>query len=179
MIRRCSENDFDAIFQIINEAAVVYKGVIPADRWHEPYMPREHLIEEIEAGVVFWGYEAEGNLEAVMGFQDVLDVSLIRHAYVRSDQQKRGLGGKLFSFLRRQTGRPMLVGTWSAARWAIRFYEKQGFRQVAEEEKNRLLKKYWNIPERQVETSVVLADERWLKGHGKSLQEETHQEGGA
>ncbi len=168
MIRRCGEGDFETIFEIINDAARVYKGVIPGDRWHDPYMPREHLKEEIAAGVVFWGYEDNGRLEAVMGFQDVLDVSLVRHAYVRSEKQNLGMGRRLFSFLRRQADRPMLVGTWAAARWAIRFYENQGFRLVTEEEKNRLLKKYWNIPERQVETSVVLADERWVKEHGKT-----------
>jgi len=176
MIRRCSEKDFDMIFEIINDAAQVYKGVIPEDRWHEPYMPREYLRNEIGDGVVFWGFEEEGRLEAVMGFQEVLDVSLIRHAYVRSGKQKRGVGGKLFSFLRRQTDRPMLVGTWAAAVWAIRFYEKQGFRLVTEDEKNRLLKKYWNIPERQVETSVVLADERWSKEQRERLNHQERKE---
>jgi len=160
MIRCCSEGDFDAIFEIINDAAQVYRGVIPEDRWHEPYMSREHLEDEIEAGVVFWGYEDGGKLAAVMGIQHVLDVSLIRHAYVRREKQNRGMGRRLFSFLRKQTDRPMLVGTWASARWAIRFYEKQGFRLVTEEEKNRLLKTYWNIPERQVETSVVLAEKQ-------------------
>jgi len=168
MIRRCGANDFDAIFEIINDAARAYRGVIPEDRWHEPYMSREHLKEEIEAGVVFWGWEEE-NLAAVMGFQDVLDVSLIRHAYVRSKKQGQGLGSRLFAFLREQTDRPMLVGTWAAALWAIRFYEKQGFRMVTEEEKNCLLKKYWNIPERQVETSVVLADRRWMTASGEKV----------
>ncbi len=165
MIRRCSESDFDTMFEIINDAARVYKGVIPEDRWHDPYMPREHLKNEIEAGVVFWGYEDEGKLAAVMGIQDILDVSLIRHAYVRREKQNLGMGGRLFSFLREQTDRPMLVGTWASARWAIRFYEKQGFRQVTEEEKNRLLKKYWNIPERQIETSVVLAEKQLFSGN--------------
>jgi GNAT superfamily N-acetyltransferase len=167
MIRRCGEGDFDAIFEIINDAAQAYRGVIPEDRWHEPYMSREHLREEIGAGVVFWGWEEKGLLAAVMGFQNVLDVSLIRHAYVRSKKQGQGLGRRLMAFLREQADRPMLVGTWASARWAVRFYEKQGFRLVTEDEKNCLLKKYWNIPERQVETSVVLADERWLTEHGK------------
>ena len=165
MIRRCSEGDFETIFEIINDAARVYKGVIPEDRWHDPYMSREHLKEEIEAGVVFWGYEDEGTLAAVMGIQSVLDVSLIRHAYVRTEKQNLGMGRRLFSFLREQTDRPMLVGTWASARWAIRFYEKQGFRLVTEEEKNRLLKKYWNIPERQIETSVVLAEKQRFSGN--------------
>jgi len=165
MIRRCSEGDFETIFEIINDAARVYKGVIPEDRWHDPYMSREHLKEEIEAGVVFWGYEDEGTLAAVMGIQSVLNVSLIRHAYVRTEKQNLGMGRRLFSFLREQTDHPMLVGTWASARWAIRFYEKQGFRQVTEEEKDRLLKKYWNIPERQIETSVVLAEKQRFSGN--------------
>lgn len=171
MIRRCGEVDFDTIFEIINDAARVYKGAIPEDRWHDPYMSREHLKDEIEAGVEFWGCEDGGKLTAVMGIQNVLDVSLIRHAYVQREKQNLGLGGRLFSFLRKQTDRPMLVGTWAAARWAIRFYEKQGFRLVTEEEKNRLLKKYWNIPERQVETSVVLADQRRFSG-GREREDE-------
>jgi N-acetylglutamate synthase-like GNAT family acetyltransferase len=162
MIRPCKSNDFETIYEIVNDAAVAYKGVIPADRWHEPYMPREELQHEIDAGVRFWGYEENGDLVGVMGIQDVQDVTLIRHAYVRTTQRRKGIGGKLLSHLLTQTERPILIGTWTAATWAIRFYEKHGFRLVSVEEKNRLLKKYWSIPERQVETSVVLVEERRL-----------------
>jgi N-acetylglutamate synthase-like GNAT family acetyltransferase len=158
MIRQCEVDDFENIYEIVNDAAVAYKGVIPADRWHEPYMGREELQYEIDAGVRFWGYEEGGKLIGVMGIQDVQDVTLIRHAYVRTTQRRKGIGSKLLSHLLTLTERPILIGTWAAATWAIRFYEKHGFRLVSEEEKNRFLKKYWSIPERQVETSVVLVE---------------------
>jgi N-acetylglutamate synthase-like GNAT family acetyltransferase len=161
MIRKCDDSDFDAIYQIINEAAEVYKGIIPADRWKEPYMPRDELRHEIDADVQFWGYEEDGELLGVMGIQDVLDVTLIRHAYVRTAEQNKGIGGKLLAHLRTLTSRPILLGTWADATWAIRFYEKHGFRLVTPEEKDRLLKKYWSIPDRQIETSVVLVEENW------------------
>jgi GNAT superfamily N-acetyltransferase len=161
MIRTCAASDFDAIWQIVNDGARAYKGVIPADRWTEPYMSREKLQHEIDAGVAFWGYVDEGGLAGVMGLQDVQDVTLIRHAYVRTASRNQGIGGKLLSHLRTITARPVLIGTWAAAVWAIGFYEKHGFRVVDPDEKNRLLKKYWNIPDRQVETSVVLADQKW------------------
>lgn len=157
MIRRCSEPDFEAIYQIVNDAAIAYKGIIPADRWREPYMPRAELRHEIDAGVCFWGIVDEGQLAGVMGIQDVLDVTLIRHAYVRSALRGRGIGGRLLEHLVTLTERPLLIGTWAAATWAIRFYERHGFRLVSAEEKDRLLRKYWSIPERQVETSVVMA----------------------
>ena len=163
MIRKCDDSDFETMYQIINEAAQVYKGIIPADRWKEPYMPREELEDEIEAGVLFWAYEEDGELLGVMGIQDVLDVTLIRHAYVRTAQQNKGVGGKLLSQLRTLTSRPILLGTWADATWAIRFYEKHGFHLVTPEEKDRLLKKYWKIPDRQIETSVVLAEESWIE----------------
>jgi N-acetylglutamate synthase-like GNAT family acetyltransferase len=162
MIRTCNDADFETISTIINEAAEAYRGIIPPDRWHEPYMPPEELRREIESGVRFWGYEEEGELIGVMGIQDVQDVTLIRHAYVRTARRSKGIGGKLLADLREKSARPILMGTWAAAIWAIRFYEKHGFRLVTPEEKDRLLKKYWSIPERQVETSVVLADERWF-----------------
>lgn len=158
VIRRCDDRDFETIYTIINDAAEAYKGVIPADRWHEPYMPKEALCREIESGVRFWGYEQDGVLVGVMGIQDVKDVTLIRHAYVRTVDRGKGIGGKLLGELQRLTTRPILIGTWAAADWAIRFYERHGFRRVTAEEKDRLLKKYWSIPARQVETSVVLAD---------------------
>jgi N-acetylglutamate synthase-like GNAT family acetyltransferase len=158
MIRPCGPNDFEAIYEIVNDAAQAYKGVIPADRWHEPYMPREELQHEIDDGVRFWGYEENGELVGVMGIQHVQDVTLVRHAYVRTARQGQGIGGRLLAHLRTLTDRPVLIGTWAAATWAIRFYEKHGFRLVSEEEKNRLLRKYWSISARQVETSVVLAE---------------------
>ena len=162
MIRSCIDADFDNICAIINEAAEAYRGVIPADRWDEPYMPDEDLHKEIQSGVWFWGYEEGGELLGVMGIQDLQDVTLIRHAYVRTAQRSKGIGGKLLAELRKLTARPVLIGTWAAATWAIRFYEKHGFTMVTPEEKDRLLKKYWSIPERQIETSVVLGDERWF-----------------
>ena len=161
MIRRCDERDFEVIWTIINDGARAYKGVIPADRWTEPYMSREKLQHEIDEGVVFWGYEEAGNLTGVMGIQPVQDVTLIRHAYVRTTSQKRGIGAKLLLHLLELAGGPVLIGTWADAVWAIRFYQKHGFQVVSPQQKDRLLKKYWSIPERQVETSVVLADSTW------------------
>jgi GNAT superfamily N-acetyltransferase len=161
MIRRCDDRDFDSVWAIINDGAQAYRGTIPADRWTEPYMSREKLQHEIDDGVVFWGYQENGTLMAVMGIQHVRDVTLIRHAYVRTGSQKQGVGSKLLSHLRELTKDPVLIGTWADAVWAIRFYERHGFRMVSDEDKDRLLKKYWNIPERQVETSAVLADAQW------------------
>ena len=161
MLRPCDKNDFDRIYSIVNDAAIAYKGVIPEDRWKEPYMSRDELQHEIDQDVLFWGYEIDGEIVGVMGIQHVQDVTLIRHAYVRTANQKLGIGEKLLSELRRLTDRPILIGTWAAADWAIRFYEKHGFHRVSETEKNHLLEKYWSIPKRQVETSVVLADRAW------------------
>jgi len=158
----CVNSEFEQIYAIINEAAQAYRGVIPPDRWKEPYMSRDELQHEISAGVNFWGYEEDGNLVGVMGIQQVQDVMLIRHSYVRTARQHRGVGEKLLSFLRLQTTHPILVGTWAEAVWAIRFYEQHGFRVVSREDKDRLLKKYWSVPNRQIETSVVLADEKWF-----------------
>ena len=160
-IEACTPADVPVIFQIINDAAQAYKGIIPADRWHEPYMPMADLEAEIAKGVRFYGYRDGGELIGVMGIQEVKDVTLIRHAYVRTKSRNQGLGRALLAHLNRLSGRPVLIGTWKAAVWAIRFYEKNGFRVVGEEEKNRLLRTYWTIPERQVEESVVLVDARW------------------
>ena len=160
MIRQCNHNDFEAICTIINDAAEAYKGIIPEDRWKVPYLSKGELQREIDAGVVFWGLEESGTLIGVMGIQDVKDVTLIRHSYVRTANQGEGIASRLLSELREKTGRPILIGTWADAVWAIRFYEKHGFRLVSSEEKDRLLKTYWSIPERQIETSVVLADQR-------------------
>ena len=162
MIRLCTNADFDTILAIINDAAQAYCGVIPADCFQVPYMPEEYLRHEIEGGVRFFGWEEGDKLVGVMGIQDVQDVTLIRHAYVRTANRNGGIGGKLLGELRKLTARPVLIGTWAAAIWAVRFYEKHGFRMVTPEEKDRLLKKYWSISERQVETSVVLAEEKWF-----------------
>jgi GNAT superfamily N-acetyltransferase len=162
MIRQCRDTDQPAVFSIINEAAAAYKGKIPPDRWHEPYMPLDEFKSEISKGVDFWGHYGAGELSGVMGIQNVKDVTLIRHAYVRPGMQKRGIGTELIRHLKQLTVRPLLVGTWKAAVWAIAFYEKNGFALVTEGAKNDLLKRYWTIPERQVETSVVLADGKWL-----------------
>jgi GNAT superfamily N-acetyltransferase len=163
MMRRCDERDFELIWAIINDGAKAYKGIIPADRWTEPYMSCEELRRQIDEGVVFWGYDESGTLAAVMGIQQVQDVTLIRHAYVRTSSQNRGIGTQLLSHLRGLTSDPVLIGTWADAVWAIQFYEKHGFQLVGPREKDRLLRKYWTIPERQVETSVVLADPKWRK----------------
>jgi GNAT superfamily N-acetyltransferase len=156
-IRRCRDDERAVILQIVNAAAEAYRGVIPADRWHEPYMPPEELDGEIAAGVEFWGYEADGELVGVMGIQPVRDVDLIRHAYVSPGQQRHGVGGALLEHLLGSAGRPVLVGTWAAAEWAIRFYRGHGFEPVSRERTAELLTDYWDIPERQVATSVVLA----------------------
>jgi N-acetylglutamate synthase-like GNAT family acetyltransferase len=156
-IRRCGDEDVPTILAIVNEAAEAYRGVIPADRWREPYMERGELEAEIADGVAFWGYEDGGGLVGVMGIQPLVDVDLIRHAYVAPGSQGRGVGGALLAHLDGLTDRQVLVGTWAAAEWAIHFYRRHGFEQVTPEQKTRLLTTYWNIPERQSETSVVLA----------------------
>jgi GNAT superfamily N-acetyltransferase len=161
MIRQCDGRDFEGIWAIINDGAQAYKGIIPADRWTEPYMSKEKLQHEIEDSVVFWGLEENGALLGVMGIQPVQDVTLIRHAYVRTGSQKKGIGAQLLAHLREIATGPVLIGTWADAVWAVRFYEKNGFEMVGYEEKERLLRKYWSIPERQIETSVVLADSTW------------------
>ena len=156
-IRRCSEEEQPAILEIVNAGAEAYRGVIPADRWREPYMSAGELREEIDAGVTFWGYEAGDRLLGVMGIQPVQDVDLIRHAYVRPDSQRGGIGGALLEHLRPLGRGRMLVGTWAAAEWAIRFYIRHGFALVARHDTAALLRRYWSIFDRQIETSVVLA----------------------
>lgn len=157
VIRRCRENEREAILGVVNAAAEAYRGVIPPDRWHEPYMPRAELDEAIAAGVAFWGCEVEGELVGVMGIQPVGDVELIRHAYVVPARQGIGVGGALLEHLMQRRTRPVLVGTWAAAGWAIRFYRRHGFALLAPGQTAELLRRYWTIPERQIETSVVLA----------------------
>jgi GNAT superfamily N-acetyltransferase len=174
MIWRCGEDDFEAIWEIVNDGAQAYRGVIPADcwpgdRWSGPYMSREKLQHEMDDHVVFWGYDDEDELVGVMGIQEVGDVTLIRHAYVRTTSQKLGIGAQLLEHLLKLATTPVLVGTWADAAWAIRFYEKYGFQMVGTDEKNRLLRKYWTISDRQVETSVVLADAAWRDGRSMSL----------
>jgi GNAT superfamily N-acetyltransferase len=158
-IRPCRDDETASILAIVNAAAEAYRGVIPADRWHEPYMPQDELEGEIAAGVEFWGYERDGTLVGIMGIQRVRDVHLIRHAYVDPGRQRLGVGGALLEHLTRATTGPILVGTWAAAEWAIRFYRRHGFELVTREQKDRLLKAYWTIPERQIATSVVLANQ--------------------
>jgi GNAT superfamily N-acetyltransferase len=166
MIRLCTSADLDAVLAIINDGAQAYKGIIPADRWSEPYMPREKLQHEIAAGVTFLGFqdadaEDADALAAVMGIQSVQDVTLIRHAYVLTSHQSQGIGSRLLQHLYQLTTAPVLIGAWTDATWAIRFYERHGFRTVSPEQKKLLLERYWSIPARQVETSVVLADNKW------------------
>jgi N-acetylglutamate synthase-like GNAT family acetyltransferase len=161
-IRPCTEQDLEEIFEVINDAAQAYKGVIPQDRFHEPYMPGEELKREIEHGVRFWGLEQDGRLLGVMGLQDIEDVTLIRHAYVRTTHRRCGIGGRLLNDLRSKATRPLLVGTWVAADWAINFYRRHGFEMVPREQVPVLLRRYWSVPERQIETSVVLAEKAWL-----------------
>ena len=157
LIQECRPDDFKFMLDLINQAAQVYKGKIPADRWAEPYMPVEELEHEIASGVRFYGFEENGRILGVMGIQEVGEVTLIRHAYVLPGRQNQGIGGKLIEHLKSLTRTPhILAGTWAAATWAISFYEKHGFRLLSAEESRRLLKKYWSIPQRQIETSVVL-----------------------
>src|ERR1700722_9178603 len=150
MIRRCDDLDFDLVWGIINDGAQAYNGTIPADRWTEPYMSREKLQDEIHEGVVFWGYQEAGALVGVMGMQQIQNVTLIRHAYVRTSSQEQGIGWRLLSHLRELAAGPMLIGAWAAAVWAIHFYERHGFQMVDPLEKDRLLKQYWTSPERQM-----------------------------
>jgi N-acetylglutamate synthase-like GNAT family acetyltransferase len=161
MISICEEKDFDEIYEIINNAASAYRGVIPADRWHEPYMTADELKKQIDEGVQFWKYIEEAKIAGVMGIQFKKDVTLIRHAYVRTIERKKGIGSKLLDHLSMMSSTPILIGTWANAIWAIEFYQKHQFRLLREDEKNSLLRKYWSIPTRQIETSVVLASSNW------------------
>ncbi len=159
MIAPCTETHLPAMFAVINDAAQAYRGHVPDDCLHEPYMPEEELRGEIAVGVRFFGWFEDGELLGVTGIQDVLDVTLIRHAYVATRARRGGIGGKLLRHLLTLTDRPLLVGTWRAATWAVDFYVRHGFRLVDEAEKTALLRKYWRISERQNETSVVLAQD--------------------
>ncbi len=161
MISKSEQKDFSEIYEIINDGASAYKDVISADRWHEPYMTKDELKKQIDEGVQFWNYTEDGKILGVMGIQFKKDVTLIRHAYVRTSERKKGIGSKLLEHLRTIATTPVLIGTWTDAKWAIDFYQKHGFHLLPQEEKNNLLRKYWTIPDRQTETSVVLASADW------------------
>ena len=163
LIRKSLEADSAAMLMIVNAAAQAYRGVIPADRWREPYMPSDDLEKEIADGVVFWVAEEDGRLLAVMGIQDKGEVALVRHAYVAPAVQRKGVGTSLLRHVQGLTGTPVLIGTWADASWAIEFYRRNGFTVVPHTHKNSLLRRYWSIPARQAETSVVLADARWME----------------
>jgi N-acetylglutamate synthase-like GNAT family acetyltransferase len=165
-IRKSAEGDFDSILAIINDAAQAYRGVIPGDRWHEPYMSADELANEIAHGVMFWVAEDGGRVAGVMGIQDRQDVALVRHAYTATSLQRRGLGTRLLRHVEAQADKPILIGTWADASWAVAFYRRNGYTVVSQEDRDRLLRTYWSIPERQIETSVVLADGRWMKARG-------------
>jgi len=164
-IRKSAGADLAAMLGIINAAAQAYRGVIPADRWHDPYMPLDELEEEIADGVLFWVAEEDGRLLGVMGIQDKGEVALVRHAYVAPSLQRKGVGTKLLRYVQALTGKPVLIGTWADASWAIDFYKRNGFTVVSDADKDYLLRRYWSIPDRQIETSVVLADARWAATH--------------
>lgn len=163
MIRRCDAGDFDTILVVINDSAQCYRGVIDADCWNEPYMSEDYLRHEIKSGVEFWSFERDGEIIGVMGVQDVLDITLIRHVYVKSANRNSGAGSALLGRIREMTDKPILIGAYRAAVWALDFYKKHGFKLIDGEEKNRLLRKYWSLPDRQIETSVIMAEEKWLR----------------
>jgi N-acetylglutamate synthase-like GNAT family acetyltransferase len=169
LIRKSSTDDFEAILAIVNDAAQAYRGVIPDDQWHEPYMPAGELRSEITDGVVFWIAEEEGDVVGVIGLQDKGEVALVRHAYVKTISQRQGIGTSLLRYVEGLTDKPILIGTWKAASWAIDFYRQNEFTLLPNREKDRLLRTYWSIPARQIEESVVLADRRWMAVHGKSI----------
>ena len=160
-IRKATDADRSQLLAIINSAAEAYRGIIPPDRWHEPYMPERELLDEIADGVVFWAAEDESQLVGLMGIQDKGEVALVRHAYVAPNAQRKGVGATLLRHVESLTATPVLIGTWAAASWAIDFYRRNGYTQLPQPDAERLLRRYWSIPERQIETSVVLADRRW------------------
>jgi GNAT superfamily N-acetyltransferase len=168
-VRGYVDSDFEAVYLTINEAAMAFRDTIPADRWHEPYMPREDLSAEIADGVGFSCAVIEGSVIGVMGLQRKHDVDLIRHAYVVPQLQSRGIGAMLLEHLEALSGRPILIGTWRANVGAISFYERHGYKLVGEDHRERLLRTYWQIPERQIEESIVMADARWVALHAAGL----------
>ena len=168
LIRKIQESDLGAMLAIVNDAAQAYRGVIPADRWREPYMPPDELEKEIADGVIFWVAEENGRLLGVTGIQDKGEVALVRHAYVAPTMQRKGVGRTLLRHVEGLTGKPILIGTWADASWAIEFYRRNGFTVVPNRHKDSLLRRYWSIPARQVETSVVLADGRWMEAQRRA-----------
>ena len=170
LIRQSHEADRKQILAVINEAALAYRGVIPIDRWREPYMPKAELAKEIAHGIVFWVGEENGRLLGVMGIQDKGAVALVRHAYVAPTTQRKGVGTQLLRHVEALTNKPILIGTWADASWAIDFYRRNGFTVVSQNDKEHLLRTYWSIPERQIETSVVLADRRWIESQRAGVQ---------
>jgi GNAT superfamily N-acetyltransferase len=170
LIRKSRESDSAAMLAIVNAAAQAYRGVIPDDRWHEPYMPMDELTNEIDAGVVFWVAEEGGRLLGIMGIQDKGEVALVRHAYVAPAAQGKGVGTSLLRHVQGLAAKPILIGTWANASWAIEFYRRNGFTVVSNTHKDQLLRRYWSIPARQVETSVVLADRRWMDARHESKE---------
>jgi len=168
LIRKNVEADLAAMLAIVNDAAQAYRGVIPVDRWREPYMPSDELEKEIADGVVFWVAEQEGRLLGVMGIQDKGEVALVRHAYVAPTLQRKGVGTRLLRHVEGLSDKPILIGTWADASWAIEFYRRNGFTVVPNSHKDRLLRTYWSIPARQIETSVVLADARWTEAQQRA-----------
>jgi GNAT superfamily N-acetyltransferase len=165
MIRKCNPEDFKRILQIINNAAEIYREIIPPEHWHNPYMTQENLAQEIAGGITFYGYQERGRLFGVMGIQPLDDVTLIRHAYVYAAKQQQGIGGTLLTYLYGLTSKPVLIGTWADAFWAIRFYQKYGFNLAPYDETMGLLYRYWKAPKWHMERSVVLADQRWFDLH--------------
>jgi N-acetylglutamate synthase-like GNAT family acetyltransferase len=163
MIRECDEKDFESILGIINDAAMKYKGVIPAECWREPYMSEEALKKDIESGVQFYGYEEVNVLIGVMGIQYFPDVTLIRDAYVRGSAQGKGIGGTLLRYLISKTDKPVLIGTWRDTEWSVKFYEKHGFKVLGKSEADALLKKYWVASKTHFDNSVVLADGKYAQ----------------
>lgn len=162
MIRNCIDTEVTRILEIINKAAVAYQDAIPSDCFHLPYMNLDELLKEINSGVIFWAWEEAGIIVGVMGIQQSKDAMLIRHAYVDPAYQGKGIGSNLLSFLLKQSVGTILVGTWSAAHWAIRLYQRHGFNLVSEVEKNQLLDTYWTISPRQQEVSVVLCQKKMI-----------------
>jgi N-acetylglutamate synthase-like GNAT family acetyltransferase len=163
LVRRMRESDLVAALTIVNDAARSYRGVIPADRWHEPYLSRDELEREIADGVIFWVADEDESLLGVMGLQDKGEVALVRHAYIAPTVQRRGVGTLLLRHVAALANKPVLIGTWADSSWAIEFYRRNGFTVVSNEQKDTLLRKYWAIPARQIDTSVVLADGRWMQ----------------
>lgn len=168
LIRKSVESDLAAILAIVNDAAQAYREVIPVDRWRDPYMSTDELERDISGGVVFWVAEQEGRLLGVMGIQDKGDVALVRHAYVAPTIQRNGVGTRLLRHLEGLADKPILIGTWASASWAIEFYRRNRFTVVPNSDKDRLLRTYWSIPARQIETSVVLADGRWMEAQERA-----------